>query len=100
MTTKKKIYKNNGLLGGVDGNSGHIDVIKVYSCGEIGEGFHTDQIVIFLDPITGLRVAGPVTVLTFDCFSGRLVLSSLVHVRDGDAIYIYGSQSETGPPVV
>lgn len=108
MTTKKT-YKCNGLLGWVQENYSKdtkddtraTSVVHAYeNCADEAEGFHTGQKVVFLDPITGLRQAGPVEVLTYDENGSNLVVSSPVMVKSGDAVYLFGAQTEAGPPVV
>jgi hypothetical protein len=89
------IYENDGLLGNVteDSRSAVVPVMDVRK-------FFTDEVIVFLDPITGLREAGPVTVLTHDRYGERIRVSSPVSVSKGTAIYISGSQDEASPPTV
>ncbi len=92
------VEKTNGLLGyTVDGTEGNtvINVIERFD-----GAFKTGQVVVFLSPITGLRIASPVTVETFDWFGKRLVVADKISVSEGTAIYISGTQDEANPPVV
>lgn len=66
----------------------------------VGPRFHTNQHIVFLNPVTGLRTAGPVILLTHDSYGEQIVISSKVTVSRGDVIYISGVQDETNPPVV
>lgn len=90
--------EKRGLLGNVEEDVTNKKVIPVFS--GYGGRFSTDDVVVFLDPITGLKVAGPVKVLTYDVYGGRLVVTSGISAPKGTAIYISGEQTETSPPVV
>lgn len=60
--------------------------------------FRSGQVVEFLDNTSGLRQAGPVTVLSRDISGGTITVSSAVTTSDDDGIYIAGEQSATGAP--
>ena len=96
--TERLIKEQNGLLGNV------ADLVKgsdVVSASEnVLRAFQTGQVVVFLDPMSGLKQAGPVTVLTYDRHGYRLKVSSAVTVSSGDAIYLHGAQDESSPPKV
>lgn len=88
---------SNGFLGSVDSDSASADVVPVYPP---NSGFKTGRSVVFLNSITGLKVAGPVTIETFDRYRSRIKVNSKVTVSEGDAIYESGYQDECGPPKV
>jgi hypothetical protein len=88
----------DGLVGHVRATVTGMNVVPVLEAA--CAGFKTGQVIVFLNPITGLKMAGPVTVKTYDIFSERLLVSSSVTVEKGDAIYISGKQDEVGPPRV
>ncbi len=90
-------YAKNGLLGHVRAGATSKPVIPVFLCARY---FTTGQMIVFLNPITGLKTAGPVKVQTYDRFSERLVVSNNVSVEKGDAIYISGFQDGFTPPKV
>ena len=90
-------YSANGLLGSVRVNMSSCNVIPVFI---LARYFTTGQTIVFLNPLTGLKTAGPVKVQTYDSFGQRLVVSSKVSVEKGDAIYLSGSQDECNPPRV
>jgi hypothetical protein len=58
-------------------------------------------VVVFLDNTTGLKQAGPVTVLSrsIGTGTGTITLSSSVTTITGNGVYISGEQSEAGAPV-
>jgi hypothetical protein len=57
------------------------------------------MVVVFLDNSTGLRVAGPVTVLSRDVANTRITLSATVSgLATTDGVYISGEQSESSAP--
>lgn len=87
-----------GCLGNVSEDTKGSSVVPVDSYCE--RGLHTGDVVVFLNPLSGLKMAGPVTVLTFDQYGCRLVVSSPISADAGDAIYLSGEQTENSPPVV
>lgn len=60
--------------------------------------FRSGQVVVFLNNVTGLRQAGPVTVTSRDINAGTITVSSAVTTSDDDGVYISGEQSEAGSP--
>lgn len=60
--------------------------------------FRSGQVVVFLNNATGLKQAGPVTVLSRDISAGTITVSSSVSTTTDDGVYISGEQSESGPP--
>lgn len=60
--------------------------------------FRTGQVVVFLNNATGLRTAGPVTVLSRSVTGATITVSSAVAPSNNDGIYISGEQSEAAPP--
>jgi len=90
-------YAQNGLLGHVKEATEFKDVIPVFRAARF---FTTGQMIVFLNPITGLKTAGPVKVQTYDNFGERLVVDINVSVSQGDAVYLSGSQDERNPPRV
>lgn len=88
-----------GLLGHVMLNKkGYFDII--YAAEQFDRAFRTREVVVFLNPMTGQREAGPVTIRTYDTWSQRLLLSSKIFAPEGTAIYLHGWQDEINPPVV
>lgn len=103
--------QNNGLLGYIRDGSTYRFVFKTKE--EIdgrrlhispviedaeGLGFKTGQVVVALDPITGMKLGGPATVRTFDKFDSVLVTSSSLGYKGH--IYISGTQDELTPPKI
>lgn len=60
--------------------------------------FRSGQVVEFLNNTSGLRQAGPVTVVSRDIANGTINVSSAVTVSDNDGIYIAGEQSGASAP--
>jgi len=60
--------------------------------------FRSGQVVEFLNNTTGLRQAGPVTVLARDVANSTITVSSAVTATSGDGIYIAGEQSGSSAP--
>jgi len=60
--------------------------------------FRVGQVIVFLSNSTGLKQAGPVTVVSRSVSAGTVTVSSAVTVSDDDGIYISGEQSEAAPP--
>ena len=92
------VKEQNGLLGNVYGDVENSDIVTASQ--SILSAFHTGQVIVFLNPLSGLRTGGPVSVLTYDAYQSRLVVSSGVAVNEGDAIYLHDSQDEHSPPKV
>lgn len=60
--------------------------------------FREQQNVVFLDNTTGLRTAGPVTILSRDISNATITVSSAVTVSATDGVYKSGEQSEISAP--
>ncbi len=60
--------------------------------------FRSGQVIVFLNNTTGLKTAGPVTVVARDIANSQVTVSSSVTVTDNDGVYINGEQSEAGAP--
>ena len=60
--------------------------------------FRSGQVVEFLNNSTGLRQAGPVTVVSRDISAGTINVSSAVTTSDNDGVYIAGEQSGASSP--
>ncbi len=60
--------------------------------------FRTGQVVVFLNNTTGLKTAGPATVLSRSVANASITVSSAVAPSNNDGIYISGEQSEAAPP--
>ncbi len=60
--------------------------------------FRTGQVVVFLSNTTGVRTAGPVTVMSRDIGNAQITVSSSVAPTDNDGVYISGEQSESSAP--
>jgi len=58
--------------------------------------FRTGQVVEFLNNTTGLRTAGPVSVVARDVSGASITVSSAISVTDNDGVYIAGEQSGAG----
>jgi hypothetical protein len=86
----------NGLLGYVTEDCENTPEVKI----EYYESLYTDQVIVFLDPMSGLKQAGPVSVVTYEDYGRRLKVNCSISVKKGTAIYISGSQDELNPPVI
>lgn len=60
--------------------------------------FRTNQVIVFLNNSTGLRVDGPVTVVSRDIGGETITVSSPVSLSGSEGVYIAGEQSESAPP--
>jgi hypothetical protein len=60
--------------------------------------FRVGQVLVFLNNTTGLKQAGPVTVLSRSVANATVTVSSSVTVSDNDGVYISGEQTEANPP--
>jgi len=60
--------------------------------------FREQQVVVFLDNTTGLRAAGPVTILARDIAGATITVSSAITVNASHGIYKAGEQSEVSAP--
>jgi len=60
--------------------------------------FRSGQVIVFLDNGTGLRQAGPVSVVSRDISAKTVTVSSSVTVAVNDGVYISGEQSEASAP--
>lgn len=60
--------------------------------------FRDQQVVVFLNNTTGLRAAGPVTVLSHDISAATITVSSAVTVNTSHGVYKSGEQSEVAAP--
>jgi hypothetical protein len=60
--------------------------------------FRSGQVVVFLNNTTGLKSAGPVTVLARDVGNSTITVSSAVSASDNDGVYINGEQTEASAP--
>lgn len=83
-----------GKLTDVGTNTTANTVIPVSDARPIRE----QQVIVFLNNTTGLRTAGPVTVLARDISAGTITVSSNVTVTTADGIYKSGEQTEVSAP--
>lgn len=60
--------------------------------------FRTGQVVVLLNNNTGIKQAGPVSVLSVDVPNNQITLSASVAATADDGVYISGEQSEAAPP--
>jgi hypothetical protein len=60
--------------------------------------FRSGQVIEFLNNTTGLRQAGPVTVMSRDVANGTITVSSAITAAIDDGVYIAGEQSGSGSP--
>jgi hypothetical protein len=60
--------------------------------------FREQQVVVFLNATTGLKTAGPVTVMARDISAGTIEVSSSVSVSAADDVFKSGEQSEVSAP--
>lgn len=86
-----------------DGTGKLADVSAVVSSNTVvsvsdARPFIEQQSVVFLDNNTGLRAAGPVTVLARDISAGTITVSSAVTVNTSHGAYKRGEQSEISAP--
>jgi len=56
------------------------------------------QVIVFLDNVTGLRQAGPVTITSRDVSGPTITVSGAVTASIDDGLYISGEQSEAAAP--
>jgi hypothetical protein len=61
--------------------------------------FRSGQVIEFLNNTTGVRVDGPVTVVSRDVAGNSITVSSAVTLAGTEGIYIYGEQSGAAAPV-
>jgi len=78
-----------GRLSNVSGTQTADTVIEV----DDARPFRTGQLIEFLNNSTGVRIAGPVRVVSRDVANGTITISSALTLADDDGIYIYGEQS-------
>lgn len=60
--------------------------------------FRTGQVVVFLDNSTGLRVDGPVSIVSRNVSAGTITVSSPVTLAGTEGVYINGEQNEAASP--
>lgn len=60
--------------------------------------FRVGQVIVTLSNTTGLKVAGPVSVVGRSVADATITVSSPISGSDGDGVYISGEQSEAAPP--
>lgn len=60
--------------------------------------FRTNQVVVFLNNSTGLRVDGPVSIVSRNVGANTITVSSPVTLAGTEGVYINGEQNETGTP--
>src|SRR5271166_1699739 len=83
-----------GQLTTVNGSQTSVTLVAVNDA----RPFRVNQVVVFLNPSTGLKTAGPVTVLSRDVSGATITVSSSVSPNANDGIYISGEQSEAAAP--
>ena len=83
-----------GRLTNVAGTASAITTVTV----DDARPFRSGQVVEFLNNTTGLRQAGPVTVVARDVGNTTITVSSAVTAAIDDGVYIAGEQSGAGAP--